>query len=109
MGGSGRKESKSYGSKDQQWEAEVKAEMVRKKLGGLKDKGVREVLKLEEVDKKLREIVSSRLDKEEEIRSEMIKVGVCELNSIMTRPLCHTPFPLREGAKQSGPYRAYVL
>jgi HEAT repeat protein len=73
VGGSGRKESKSYGSKDQQWEAEVKAEMVRKKLGGLKDKGVREVLKLEEVDKKLREIVSSRLDKEEEIRSEMIK------------------------------------
>ena len=91
-----RKESKMYSVQDQRWDAEMRAEMIKKKVDELKDKGVRELLKLTEVSRKLRDSVSARLELEEEIRVKMKKVS----HSSGPRPLFHPLLLTAAGASR---------
>ena len=85
-----RKESKMYSVQDQRWDAEIRAEMIKKKVDELKDKGIKELLKLTEISKKLRDSVSTCLELEEETRVKMKKVSHSSGTHSLFHPLLLT-------------------
>ena len=69
-----RKESRLYSIDDQRWEAELKMEQTRKRLAELKGQSVRDLLKVGEVSRRLRDMVLARLDEEEQTRQRLMQV-----------------------------------
>ena len=69
-----RKENKLYSIDDQRWEAELKVEQTRKRLAELKGQSVRDLLKVGEVSRRLKDTVLARLDEEERTRQRMTQV-----------------------------------